>query len=84
MTMTQQERDALTQNWDAAKQQIQAQFPGISEDDLNQGQSAPDQFAAVVASKTGQDQNQVEQSLRQVAQGFTQGQGTQSQTQKNK
>lgn len=71
MTMTQQERDALSQNWDQARSQIQSQFPGLSDDDLNQGQQSPDQFASRVAQKTGQDQSQVEQSLRQIAQQFS-------------
>jgi hypothetical protein len=76
MTMTQQERDALTQNWDQAKAQIQSQFPNLSEQDLQAGQSSPDQLASRIAQQSGQDQNQVEQQLRQVAQQFTQrGQG---------
>lgn len=82
MTMTQQERDALTQNWDQARGQIQGQFPGLNEDDLNQGKSSPDQFASVIAQKTGQDQKAVEQQLRQVAQQYTQNGGSQSQTQR--
>ena len=75
MTMTQQERDALTQNWDQAKTQIQSQFPGLSDQDLQAGQSSPDQLASRIAQSTGQDQNQVEQQLRQVAQQFQSGQG---------
>lgn len=80
MTMTQQERDALSQNWDQAKTQIQSQFPGMSEQDLASGQSSPDQLASRIAQSTGQDQNQVEQKLRQVAQQFSQGQGGQGQS----
>ena len=76
MTMNQQERDALSQNWDQAKAQIQGQFPDLTEQDLQQAQSAPDQLATTIANRTGQDQNQVEQQLRQVAQQF-QGQGKQ-------
>jgi len=79
MTMTQQERDALNQNWDQAKGQIQAQFPGLSEQDLQAGQSSPDQLASRIAQQTGQDQNQVEQQLRQVAQQFS-GQSGQTQS----
>jgi uncharacterized protein YjbJ (UPF0337 family) len=82
MTMTQQEKDALSQNWDQAKSQIQSQFPGVNEDDLNSARQNPDQLASTIANRTGQDQNQVEQTLRQVVQQFTQGQGgSQSQTQ---
>ena len=73
MTMNQQERDALSQNWDQAKTQIQSQFPDLSEQDLQSGQSSPDQLASKIAQKTGQDQSQVEQQLRQVAQQFSGG-----------
>jgi len=83
MTMTQQERDALTQNWDQAKSQMQGQFPGLTDQDFEQGRQAPDQFASTVAQKTGQDQNQVEQQLRQIAQGFSSG-GSQTQGQTNR
>lgn len=75
MTMTQQERDALTQNWDQAKQQIQAQFPGLDENTLSSGQSSPDQLPSMIAQSTGQDMNQVEQQLRQMAQQFQQQSG---------
>jgi uncharacterized protein YjbJ (UPF0337 family) len=77
MTMTQQERDALSQNWDQVKTQIQGQFPDLTEQDLSQAQAAPDQLANTIANRTGQDASQVEQQLRQVAQQFSQGQGKQ-------
>jgi uncharacterized protein YjbJ (UPF0337 family) len=73
MTMNQQEKDALSQNWEQAKSQIQSQFPDLSEQDLQSGQSSPDQLASKIAQKTGQDQSQVEQQLRQVAQQFSGG-----------
>ena len=82
MTMNQQERDALSQNSDQAKTQIQGQFPGLSDEDLDSGQSSPDTFANTVAAKTGQDRDQVEQQLRQIAQQYSTGtSGGQSQAQ---
>jgi uncharacterized protein YjbJ (UPF0337 family) len=71
MTMTQQEKDALQQNWSEAKEQIKSQFPDVTDDDLNQAQSSPDQFASTVAQRTGQDQSSVESSLKSIAQQYT-------------
>ena len=67
MTMKQTERDALTQNWDQAKSQVQAQFPDLNEDDLNQGRSNPDGLVQRITEKTGQDQSSVERSLGEIA-----------------
>ncbi len=80
--MTQQERDALTQNWDQAKSQIQAQFPNVSDDVLESGRQTPDTLPSHIAQSTGEDQKDVEQKLRSVAQQFSGGQGGQSQTQR--
>lgn len=78
MTMNQQTKDALSQNWDQVKSQIQSQFPGVTEDDLNAARNDPGSLAQTVADRTGQDRSQVEQQLQQVAQQF---QGGQRQTQ---
>ena len=68
MTMTQQEKDALRTNWDQARTQVQGQFPGVTDDDLdNSGDQLPD----VIASRTGQDRAAVEKSLKQIAQQYT-------------
>ena len=71
MTMTQQEKDALSQNWDQAKSQVQSQFPGVTDSDLSAGQSDPDQLAETIASKTGQDKEQVAKSLKQIAKQYS-------------
>ena len=67
MTMTQQEKDALRQNWSQAKQQVAQQFPNANLDD----NADPDQVASDIAAKTGQDVNDVEKSLKQIAQQYT-------------
>lgn len=72
MTMNQQHKTALTQNWDQAKTQLQAQYPQCTEEELNQGRSNPDQLIQAIAQKTGQDPSQVEQAFSQVAQQFSQ------------
>ena len=69
MTMSQQDRQALQQNWDQAKSQIKSQFPDLSDDDLDE--SNPDQLISRVASVTGKDRSEVERQLSQVAQGFS-------------
>jgi uncharacterized protein YjbJ (UPF0337 family) len=71
MTMTEQERQALQDNWNQAKDQVRAQFPDVTDDDLNQGQSSPDQLADTISQRTGQDRSSVEQSLKGIAQQFT-------------
>jgi uncharacterized protein YjbJ (UPF0337 family) len=68
MTMTQQDKDVLSQNWDQAKAQVQSQFPVVTEDELN---STPDQISDIIVGKTGQDRSQVEKALKQIAQQYT-------------
>ena len=77
MTMNQQDKDALTQNWDQAVTQITSQFPGVSPTDLESGRSNPDQLVDTLANSSGQDRSQVEQTLKSVAQGFGKGGGSQ-------
>jgi hypothetical protein len=67
MTMTQQEKDALRNNWEAAKSQIAQKFPNVNADDLG---NDPDRASSTLASKTGQDASQVEATLKQVAQQY--------------
>lgn len=71
MTMNQQDKEALTQNWDQARQQLQAQFPGISEQDLDDARSNPDQAVSKLAQASGQTEDQVRQSLTNVAKQFS-------------
>ena len=67
MTMTQQEKDALRTNWSEAKSQVQAKFPDINVDDFGNGNVDPDRLPNEIASRTGEDTDKVEQSLRQIA-----------------
>ena len=64
--MNQQAKDALRNNWDQAKSQVQAQFPDVTEDDLTDAEQAADK----ISRRTGQDRSQVEQSLGQIAQQY--------------
>ena len=67
MTMTQQERYALQQNWDQAKGQIKAKFQGLTDDDLQDSTSVSDR----IAQRTGEGRDKVEAKIREVAQQFT-------------
>ena len=67
MTMNQKDRDALNQNWDQARSQIQSQFPDLTDDDLNSGQQNPDQLVDRVAQNTGQERTAVEQQFKAIA-----------------
>ena len=46
----------------------EAGVPGLQEQDLQQGKSNPDQLVQTIAQKSGQDQQQIEQTLMQVVQ----------------
>jgi uncharacterized protein YjbJ (UPF0337 family) len=65
--MNQNDQNALTQNWDQAKEQIKSQF-GVTDDDVATGQTSPDQLSDVLANQTGQDRNEVEKQLSTIAQ----------------
>ena len=65
--MNQNDQNALSQNWDQAKEQIKSQF-GVTDDDVATGQTSPDQLSDVLANKTGQDRNEVEKQLSSIAQ----------------
>lgn len=76
MPMNPQDTQNFRQNWSAMRSQVQSQFPGLTEDDLNQGASDPDQLAERIAAQTGQSVDAVCQQLAQMA--MTQSGQTQS------
>lgn len=70
MTMKQEDRQALTDNWDQAKEQIRSQFPGVTDEDLNAAKSNPDSAVSKFAQASGQTEDQVRQQLTNVAQQY--------------
>lgn len=78
--MNQQDRDALSQNWEAVKTQIRSQFPDVTDDDLNAGQNDPDSLVSAIASRSGQDETQVRSQMEALARSQS-GQSGQGQTQ---
>ena len=77
MTLNQQDKDTLIQNWEGTKTQIKAQFPDVSDADLERAQRNPDQLTSAITDRTGQDPTEVEQALKgfvQTLSGGSQGQ----------
>ena len=64
----QQTKQHLQQNFEQIKPQLKQVFPALQEQDLQQGKSNPDQLVQTIAKKSGQDQQQIEQTLMQVVQ----------------
>jgi hypothetical protein len=64
----QQTKQHLQQNFEQIKPQLKQVFPALQEQDLQQGKSNPDQLVQTIAQKSGQDQQQIEQTLMQVVQ----------------
>ena len=70
MGMTQEEKTALSENWEQAKVQVRSQFAGVNDDDLDDGQgNAPDidQLKATLAEKAGVSATDAENSLKRIA-----------------
>ena len=65
MTVQQQTRQALSQNWNEAKNKIRQAFPDAHDDDFNT--SDPDAFVASYAARTGRPATDIERQLDQVA-----------------
>jgi len=63
MTMNQDQKQALQQNWEQAKNQVRSTFQGVTDEDLSDPSTAADR----IAQRTGQDRNQVEQQLSRIA-----------------
>lgn len=77
MTLNQQERQALTENWDQVKNQVKTRLAGVQDSDYEEGRSDPESFISKAAQKTGQSEDQVRQTLTSAAQQLGQGQSTQ-------
>lgn len=70
MSMTQADKDTLQQNWQQAKPQIQSQFSGVTESDLQVGQTDVDQLVSNISDRTDQSKTAVEKSLKDIAQQY--------------
>ncbi|MBA2384400.1 MAG: hypothetical protein H0V68_07035 [Actinobacteria bacterium] len=66
--LDQQTKQQLQQKFQQIKPKLKQQFPDLQEQDLQQGQSDPDKLVKTVAQKSGQDEQQIEQQLKQLVQ----------------
>ena len=61
-----QTRQQLQTKFQQIKPQLKGQFSGLSDQDLDVGQTDPDTLIETISRKTGQGREQVEQSVRQL------------------
>lgn len=66
--LDQQTKTQLREKFQQLKPQLQQQFSGLSEQDLQSGQSDPDQLVQTISRKTGQPSTQIEQQLKTLVQ----------------
>ena len=66
--LDQQTKQQLQQKFQQIKPQLQQRFPDLQEQDLQKAQSEPEQFVTIIAQKSGQDEQTIEQQLMQVVQ----------------
>jgi predicted nucleotidyltransferase len=66
--LDQQTKQQFQSKFQQIKPQLQQQFPELEEQDLQKGQSDPDQLVKAAAQKTGQPEMQIEQQLEQLVQ----------------
>ena len=66
--LDQQTKQQLQQKFEQIKPMLQQRFPDLEEQDLQNAQSDPDQLVKTVSQKSGQDEQQIEQQLKQLVQ----------------
>lgn len=64
--MDQQTKQQLKEKFPQLKSQIKQRFPALSDDDLDSTQGDADQLCSKIEQKTGQQRDQVEQTLKQL------------------
>ena len=64
--LDQQTRQQLQQKFQQIKPQLKGQFSGLSDQDWETGQKDPDTLIDTISRKTGQNRDQVEQTVRQL------------------
>ena len=64
--LDQQTKQQLKDGYQQIKPQIKQQFPELEERDLQQLQSDPDSFVKTIAQRSGRNETQVEQQVKQL------------------
>jgi hypothetical protein len=66
MTLDQVTRQQLQQKMSQLKPELKREFPELSDTDISQAESDPDQFIRRIEQKSGQPREQVEQRLTRL------------------
>jgi uncharacterized protein YjbJ (UPF0337 family) len=69
MSLDQVTKQQLQQKITQLKPQIKREFPELSDSDIKQAESDPDQFISRIEEKSGQPREHVEQRLMQLVGG---------------
>jgi hypothetical protein len=64
--LDQQTKQQLKEGYQQIKPQLKQQFPELEERDIQQLQSDPDSFVRTIVQKSGRDEMQVEQQVKQL------------------
>jgi hypothetical protein len=64
--LDQQTRQQLQSKFQQIKPQLQGQFSGLTDQDLEVGRTDPDTLIDTISRKTGQGREQVEQTVRKL------------------
>jgi hypothetical protein len=64
--LDQQTKQQLKDSYQQIKPQLKQQFPELEERDIQQLQSDPDSFVRTIAQKSGRDEMQIEQQVKQL------------------
>ena len=64
--LDQQTKQQLKDSYQQIKPQLKQQLPELAERDIQQLQSDPDSFVKTIAQKSGRDETQVEQQVKQL------------------
>lgn len=64
--LDQQTKQQLKDEYQQLKPQLKQQFPELEEQDIQQLQSDPDSLVRTIAQKSGRDEVQIEQQVKQL------------------
>jgi hypothetical protein len=66
--LDQQTKQQFKEGFQQIKPQLKQQFPDLEEQDLQQVQNDPDSLVRTIAKKSGRDETQVAQQVKQLVQ----------------
>ena len=66
--LDQQTKTQMKEKFQQLKPQLKQQFSGLTDKDLQAGESDPDQLVQKISQKTGQPSSEIEQQLKTLVQ----------------